>query len=105
MAINLILPDEITTLAQKEKVDRMMREVQDYRMTPEEGIVQHFITMEKLVVRKLPREFIYSIPVIKMKEEEDPEEFPNWIVKDEVEENLELNIENFPGEDTESEME
>ena len=61
--------------------------------------------MENLVVRKLPSEFISSILVIKMEEEEDPEEFPNWIVEDEFEENLEFNIENFLKEDTESEME
>ncbi|KAH1106639.1 hypothetical protein J1N35_010407 [Gossypium stocksii] len=60
---------------------------------------------EKLVVGKLPREFIDSMPIIKMEEEEDPEEFPNWIVEDEFEENLELNIGNFSGEDTESETE
>ncbi|KAH1056653.1 hypothetical protein J1N35_034718 [Gossypium stocksii] len=60
---------------------------------------------EKLVVRKLPREFIDSIPVIKMEEEEDPEEFPNWIVEDEFEDDLELNIKNFLREDTESNME
>ncbi|KAH1130376.1 hypothetical protein J1N35_001754 [Gossypium stocksii] len=40
-----------------------------------------------------------------MEEEEDLEEFSNWIIEDEFEENLELNIENFLGEDTESEME
>ncbi|KAK5812201.1 hypothetical protein PVK06_027618 [Gossypium arboreum] len=61
--------------------------------------------MEKLAVRKLPKEFIDQIPVMKMEEEEDPKEFPNWIVEDEFEENLELNIENFPGEDTKLEME
>ncbi|KAK5840117.1 hypothetical protein PVK06_008993 [Gossypium arboreum] len=61
--------------------------------------------MEKLVVGKLPREFIDSIPVIKMEEEEDPVEFPNWIVEHEFEENLEPNTENYPGEDIESEME
>ncbi|KAH1038629.1 hypothetical protein J1N35_040372 [Gossypium stocksii] len=61
--------------------------------------------MEKLVVRKLPREFIDSIPVIKMEEEEDLEKFPNWIVEDEFKENLELNIENFLGENIELEME
>ncbi|PPD77672.1 hypothetical protein GOBAR_DD25409 [Gossypium barbadense] len=61
--------------------------------------------MDKLVVRKLPREFLNSILVIKIEEEEDPEEFPNWIVEDEFEENLEFNIENFPEEDTGSETE
>ncbi|PPR84312.1 hypothetical protein GOBAR_AA36406 [Gossypium barbadense] len=61
--------------------------------------------MEKLVVRKLPREFLNSIPVIKMADKEDPEEFPNWIVEDEFEENFEPDIENFPREDIESEME
>ncbi|PPR81786.1 hypothetical protein GOBAR_AA38926 [Gossypium barbadense] len=199
MATYLVLPDEIISLAQREKVDKMMREVQDYRMKPEEDIVQHLITvnqkmqkvlwmghemirnnkvqyltlrrtlieqehqiildelwktsvprtywnlvinfakfiiscearkiarqsigsrkligkqnvfdkpwMDKLVVRKLPRELIYSIPVIKIEEEEDPEEFPNWIVEDEYEENQEfLNwiVENFPDEDMGSEME
>lgn len=35
MAINLILPDEIITSAQKEKLDKMIRELQDYRMKPE----------------------------------------------------------------------
>ncbi|KAK5838769.1 hypothetical protein PVK06_007507 [Gossypium arboreum] len=59
--------------------------------------------MEKLVVRKLPREFIDLILVIKMEEEEDPKEFPNWIVEDEFDENF--HIENFLGQDTESEME
>ncbi|KAH1113730.1 hypothetical protein J1N35_007108 [Gossypium stocksii] len=40
-----------------------------------------------------------------MEEEEIPEEFSNWIVEDEFEENLKLNIENFPRKDIESEME
>ncbi|KAK5842199.1 hypothetical protein PVK06_004529 [Gossypium arboreum] len=61
--------------------------------------------IDKLVVRKLPREFINSIPVIKIKEEEDPKEFPNWIVEDEFEENSKFNIENFLDEDIESKME
>ncbi|KAH1122003.1 hypothetical protein J1N35_005163 [Gossypium stocksii] len=61
--------------------------------------------MDKFVVKKLPREFINLIPVIKIEEEKDPEKFPNWIVEDEFEENLEFNIENFSKEDTESEME
>ncbi|KAH1040118.1 hypothetical protein J1N35_041861 [Gossypium stocksii] len=61
--------------------------------------------MDKLVIRKLPREFLNSIPIIKIKEEEDPEKFPNWIVKDAFEENSEFNIENFPEEDTGLEME
>ena len=61
--------------------------------------------MDKLVVRKLPREFLNSILVIKIEEEEDPEEFPNWIIEDEFEENSEFNIENFLEEDTRSEME
>ncbi len=61
--------------------------------------------MDKLVVRKLPREFLNSIPIIKIEEEEDPEKFLNWIVEDEFEENSKFNIVNFPEEDTESEME
>ncbi|PPR87331.1 hypothetical protein GOBAR_AA33359 [Gossypium barbadense] len=151
MTVNLILPDEITTSAQRVKVDRMMRKVQDYIVKSEEDIVQHLITinrkmqevlwnghelirknkgvrkiarqivglrklngkqsvfdmpwMEKFVVRKLPIEFLDSLPVIKMEEEEDPKEFPNWIVEDKFEENCEPNIENFQGKDTESEME
>ncbi|KAK5836643.1 hypothetical protein PVK06_012439 [Gossypium arboreum] len=40
-----------------------------------------------------------------MEEEEDHEEFPNWVVEDKFEENLELNIENFRREDTKLEME
>ena len=59
----------------------------------------------KLVVKKLPREFLNSIPVIKIEKEEDPEKFLNWIVEDEFEENSEFNIENFLEEDTRSEME
>ncbi|PPD76345.1 hypothetical protein GOBAR_DD26728 [Gossypium barbadense] len=47
MAINLILSDEITTSAQREKVDKMMRELQDYRMKPKEDIVQHLITVNQ----------------------------------------------------------
>ncbi|KAH1121614.1 hypothetical protein J1N35_004774 [Gossypium stocksii] len=61
--------------------------------------------MDKLVARKLPREFLNSIPVIKIEREEDLEEFPNWIVEDEFEENPEFNIENFPEEDIGSEIE
>ncbi|KAK5771008.1 hypothetical protein PVK06_047177 [Gossypium arboreum] len=64
--------------------------------------------MDKLVIRKLPRELVYSIPVINIEEPEDPEEFPNWIVEDENEENQEfLNwiVENFLDEDTGSEKE
>ncbi|KAK5835485.1 hypothetical protein PVK06_011174 [Gossypium arboreum] len=64
--------------------------------------------MDKLDVRKLPREFLISIPVIKIEEEEDPEELPNWIVEDEYEENQEyLNwiVQYFPDEDTGSKME
>ncbi|PPD81032.1 hypothetical protein GOBAR_DD22032 [Gossypium barbadense] len=171
MTINLTLPDEIITSTQKEKVDKMMRELQDYRMKPEEDIIQHLITvnqkmqeglwnghelitknkvqyltlrgtlierehqiildqlwktlvprtywnlviyfvkfiisygarkiarqsvgsrkligkknvfdipwMDKLVVRKLPKEFQNSIPVIKIEEEEDLEESSNWIL-------------------------
>ncbi|PPS19281.1 hypothetical protein GOBAR_AA01298 [Gossypium barbadense] len=82
MTTYLILPDEIITSAQRKKVDKMMREVQDYRMKPEEDIVQHVITIE---------------------EEEDPEEFPNWIVEDEYEDNQEyLNwiVQYFPEGDT-----
>ncbi|KAH1073803.1 hypothetical protein J1N35_026131 [Gossypium stocksii] len=40
-----------------------------------------------------------------MEEEEYLEESPNWIVEDEFEENLKLDIENFSGEDTKLEME
>ncbi|KAH1129678.1 hypothetical protein J1N35_001056, partial [Gossypium stocksii] len=40
-----------------------------------------------------------------IEEEEDPEEFPNWIVEDEFEEISEFNIENFSKEDTKSKME
>ena len=47
MATYLVLPDEIITLAQREKVDKMMRELQDYRMKPEEDIVQHLITVNQ----------------------------------------------------------
>ncbi|PPR95729.1 hypothetical protein GOBAR_AA24937 [Gossypium barbadense] len=64
--------------------------------------------MDKLDVKKLPREFLISIPVIKIEEEEDPEELSNWIVEDEYEENQEyLNwiVQYFPEEDTGSEME
>ncbi|PPS17267.1 hypothetical protein GOBAR_AA03319 [Gossypium barbadense] len=96
MTTYLVLPDEITTSAQREKVDKMMREVQDYRMKPEEDIVQHVITVNKKMQEVL------------WKEEEDPEELPNWIVEDEYEENQEyLNwiIQYFPDEDTGSEME
>ncbi|KAK5824937.1 hypothetical protein PVK06_019728 [Gossypium arboreum] len=60
------------------------------------------------IIRKLSRELVYSIPIIKIEEPEDPEEFPNWIVEDEYEENQEfLNwiVENFPDEDIGSEME
>ncbi|PPS11873.1 hypothetical protein GOBAR_AA08778 [Gossypium barbadense] len=64
--------------------------------------------MDKLEVKKLPREFLISIPVIKIEEEEDPEEFPNWIVEDDYEENQEyLNwiAQYFLEEDTGLEME
>ncbi|KAK5845790.1 hypothetical protein PVK06_002015 [Gossypium arboreum] len=64
--------------------------------------------MDKLDVRKLPREFLISIPVIKIEEEEDPKESSNWIVEDEYEENQEyLNwiVQYFPEEDTGSEIE
>ncbi|PPS12995.1 hypothetical protein GOBAR_AA07636 [Gossypium barbadense] len=47
MTTYLVLPDEITTSAQREKVDKIMREVQDYRMKPEEDIVQHVIIVNK----------------------------------------------------------
>ncbi|PPE02200.1 hypothetical protein GOBAR_DD00798 [Gossypium barbadense] len=53
MAINLILPDEITTSAEREKVDRMMREVQNYRMKPEEDIIQHLITVNQKMQKVL----------------------------------------------------
>ncbi|KAK5811390.1 hypothetical protein PVK06_026720 [Gossypium arboreum] len=107
MAINMILPDEITTPVQREKVEKMIRELQDYKMKSEEEIIQHLITinqnisrkivresvgslkltgkqnvfdmpwMDKLVVKKLPREFMNSIPIIKIEDEEEPKEFPN----------------------------
>ncbi|KAK5833182.1 hypothetical protein PVK06_016997 [Gossypium arboreum] len=40
-----------------------------------------------------------------MEEEKDLDEFLNWIVEDEFEENFEINIEYFIGQDTESKME
>ncbi|KAH1114549.1 hypothetical protein J1N35_007927 [Gossypium stocksii] len=61
MAINLILPDEITTSAQREKVDKMMRELQDYRMKPEEDIVQHLITVNQKM-----QEALWTDLVLKM---------------------------------------
>ncbi|PPR84189.1 hypothetical protein GOBAR_AA36524 [Gossypium barbadense] len=53
MLTYLVLTDEIITLAQREKVDKMMREVQDYRMKPEEDIVQHLITVNRKMQKVL----------------------------------------------------
>ncbi|KAK5840786.1 hypothetical protein PVK06_009690 [Gossypium arboreum] len=61
--------------------------------------------MDKLLNKKLPRKFIDSIPIIKVEAKEDLEEFLNWIVEYEFEENLKLTIENFPYEDIEFEIE
>ncbi|PPS13909.1 hypothetical protein GOBAR_AA06667 [Gossypium barbadense] len=46
MATYLVLPNEIISSAQREKVNKMMREMQDYRMKPEEDIIQHIITRD-----------------------------------------------------------
>ncbi|KAH1129584.1 hypothetical protein J1N35_000962 [Gossypium stocksii] len=84
----------------------MKQSIGSRKLTGRQNVIDISWT-DKLDVRKLPREFLSSIPVIKIEEEEDPEEFPNWIVEDEYEENQEyLNwiVQYFPEEDTESKM-